>query len=330
MPLSVRRPAFTLIELLVVIAIIAILIGLLLPAVQKVREAAARTKCQNNLKQIGLAVHGYHDAVGQLPPSGQFVVGNAFTSYSAHARILPYIEQANLYQLVDLTAAYASQPAVTQQRIPTYLCPSEVRDQPKVTGTPVHYPVSYGASVGTWLAFDPTTGRCGDGAFGINAKMTFGSVTDGLSNTLGWLEVKPWQPATRNSGTPTGPNVSPPARPTDVASYGGAFATDWSHTEWVNGEVLQTGATTTFPPNTVIPCTNAGDGRVYDVDFTAQRLGNSTTIQTYLVVTSRSYHTGGANALLMDGSVRFARSSTDQAVWRAAGTRSGGEVLGDW
>jgi prepilin-type N-terminal cleavage/methylation domain-containing protein/prepilin-type processing-associated H-X9-DG protein len=318
------RRGFTLIELLVVIAIIAILIGLLLPAVQKVRDAAARIKCGNNLKQIGLAVHGYHDANNQLPPQGTFVVGNPFASYSIHARILPYIEQANLYQLVDLNASYSSQPAVTQQRVPIYLCPSEVRDQPKV-GTPTHYPVSYGASVGTWLAFDPNTGLWGDGAFGVNAKMTFASITDGLSNTVGFAEVKPWQPALRNGGQPQGANVPPPTLPTDVAGYGGAFATDWSHTEWVNGEVLQTGATTAFPPNTVVPYTTGG--QIYDIDFTCQRLGNSTTIRTYLVVTSRSYHPGGANALLMDGSVRFVRNSISQASWRAMGTRAGGEII---
>jgi prepilin-type processing-associated H-X9-DG protein len=310
--------------LLVVIAIIAVLIGLLLPAVQKVREAAARIKCANNLKQIGLAVHGYHDANQILPPSGQFAVGNPFASYSIHARLLPYIEQANLYQLVDLNASYSSQPAVTQQRIPIYLCPSEVRDQPKA-GTPTHYPVSYGACVGTWLAFDPNNGQWGDGAFGINAKMSFASITDGLSNTIGFAEVKAWQPALRNSGTPTGANVPPPANPGDVAGYGGAFATDWSHTEWVNGEVLQSGVTTAFSPNTVVPYSTGG--QTYDVNFTAQRLGNSATIRTYLVVTSRSHHTGGVNALLMDGSVRFVRNSIAQDAWRAMGTREGGEIV---
>jgi len=300
------REGFTLIELLVVIAIIAILIGLLLPAVQKVREAAARTKCQNNLKQIGLAVHGYHDANNELPPQGTFVVGNPFLSYSIHARILPYIEQANLYQMVNLSAPWSSQATVALQRIPIYLCPSEIRDVPNL-GTTTTYPTNYGACVGTWLAFDPTRSKWGDGPFGVNAKMSFANVTDGLSNTIGFAEVKAYQPALRNGGQPNGQDVPPPNNPSDVAGYGGGFADNWSHVAWVNGEVLQTGMTTAFPPNTLIPYTTGG--RTYDIDFTAQRLGFSLTLQTYLVVTSRSYHSGGVNALLMDGSVRFVQNS---------------------
>ena len=101
MPRRTHTAAFTLIELLVVIAIIAILIGLLLPAVQKVREAAARAKCQNNLKQIGLSLHNYESAFARFPPNGVYPKGAAAPdSYSALARLLPYVEQANLYQLV--------------------------------------------------------------------------------------------------------------------------------------------------------------------------------------------------------------------------------------
>src|SRR3954454_5183758 len=127
------RPAFTLIELLVVIAIIAILIALLVPAVQKVRDAAARVQCQNNLKQLGLAMHGYHDTNKTFPPNGIYAYsGGAVTQVSgwaAVARILPYIEQDNIYRGINFSTPYSTQPAVTSKRIGLFVCPSEVNDK---------------------------------------------------------------------------------------------------------------------------------------------------------------------------------------------------------
>lgn len=191
-----------------------------------------------------------------------------------------------------------------------------------------HHPISYGVNIGTWLVFDPNIGAWGDGAFGINANNRFASVSDGLSNTIAASEVKAYQPALKDGGNPTGAGVAPPASVTDMAGWGGTFADNWSHTEWISGMVLQSGMTTAFPPNTLIPYTNAG--RVVDIDFTASRLGTSTTRQTYVVVTSRSHHTGVANALLMDGSARSFSNSIDRSIWRALGTRSGSEVMGEF
>src|SRR5437667_12843175 len=124
------RRGFTLIELLVVIAIIAILIALLVPAVQKVREAAARIQCANNLKQLGLAMHGYMDTNKGLPPNGMYSYNGAavtqVSAWSAISRILPFIEQDTIYRGIDFSTPYSGQPAVTSKRIALFVCPSDI------------------------------------------------------------------------------------------------------------------------------------------------------------------------------------------------------------
>ncbi|MBX7106464.1 MAG: DUF1559 domain-containing protein [Gemmataceae bacterium] len=326
--MSRRRRGFTLIELLVVIAIIAILIGLLLPAVQKVRDAAARTRCANHLKQIGLAVHGYHDTNNGVPPQATYTIGSAFSGYSIHARILPYIEQGSLAGRVDFALGYAAQPDVCKTPIPLYRCPADPRDGTRIDGGVEFSPTNYGFNIGTWLGLDQQTGTGGDGAFGYNLRHRFDSITDGLSNTVGAADVKSFTPALLDGNNPAAPQTPPPNTPTEVVAYGGTFDPDYCHTQWVTGRTLQSGMTTTFPPNTRVLYTTGG--QTYDVDFTSARVGPGSPPQTYRVVTARSYHTGGVNVMFMDGSVQFVTNSITQATWRALGTRAGSEVVGSW
>lgn len=320
-----RPPGFTLIELMVVIAIIAILIALLLPAVQQAREAARRTQCKNNLKQFGLAIHNYAESFATFPPACVLPLSAVSDSFSVHARILPYVDEASLHSLINFSLSYKVQPLVTQTRVEMFLCPSDVNDQAATTGGLTYYPSSYAVSFGTWFAWNPTTGATGDGAFGVNSRFRTADFIDGLSNTIGVAEVKTYHALLHDGGSPNAPNVPPPPTPAAAIAYGGTFDPGLAHTQWVNGMMVQTGMTTTFPPNTAAIFTN-GSTRV-DVDFMSTRLGTSATNLSYGTMTARSYHSGTAEILLMDGSVRTASNNIDQGIWRALGTRANGEVI---
>lgn len=350
MTVIMRRQAstdgFTLVELLVVIAIIATLIGLLLPAVQTAREAARRTQCLNHARQMTLAVHGYESSRRHFPPSMLHTPGTAFTtnngSWSVHGRILPYLEEGATAVRVNLETAWddgfttgtpdpaKNWSAVRDGRIASFLCPSERSSGPRTkSGVPYVQPHTYGFNFGTWFVYDPATGMGGDGSFHPNSKFTTGRFSDGLSTTLCIGEVKAFTAYVRNTSEP-GP--TPPATPaaiTGLAAGGdaklGPTTNDCTgHTEWPDGRVHHSGITTTFTPNTRVP--HVAGGGDFDIDLNSRQEGSSATAKTFAAITARSYHPGAVTATMMDGSARTVGDDVDIVVWRALGTRGGGEA----
>ncbi len=340
-----RSSGFTLIELLVVIAIIAILIALLLPAVQQAREAARRTQCRNNLKQLGLAMHNYMETNSVLPPLCSVGAGTG-GKWSPWARVLPFVEQGNVYNQANLNLNYSDHTLnadgssnwdITQMRMAILICPTEVNDRMRVSTTPGgqnHYPATYGVNNGTWKTFthaNPLTsgGVTGDGAFAPNSRFSSRDFLDGMTNTLCAAEIKAFTPNVGNGheGTDT-----PPSTPADIAGFNAGTLALTGHTEWVDGKVHETGFTTTFTPNTKVIVNGVGTGGPVDGDFISCREGNAACagLPVYAAVTARSYHTGIVTTLLMDGSARAVSNSIDLNVWRALGTRAGGEVAGEF
>ncbi len=323
---------FTLVELLVVIAIIGILVGLLLPAVQAAREAARRMSCTNNMKQVVLAVHNYESTTKRMPPAWTRPAQSG-DGWSTQARILPYVESVALASAVDFSAGYGQARLVVDGqsikvssfRVPVYLCPSDAMDQPRYddAGEPYHYPLSYAYNAGPWMVYDAPRDKPGAGAFQTGRVSRFRDIVDGLSNTLAFGEVKSWRPYFRDGETPG--TIPIPTDPSEVCALAGNFKENSGHTEWVDGRVHQAGFTTTFTPNRKVLCEISG--REYDVDFTNIREGRTTTATTFAAVTSRSYHSGGVNVSLMDGSVRFIADSVELALWRNLSTRAGHEVV---
>jgi prepilin-type N-terminal cleavage/methylation domain-containing protein/prepilin-type processing-associated H-X9-DG protein len=186
------RGAFTLIELLVVIAIIAILIGLLLPAVQKVREAAARTSCLNNLHQLGIGLHGYHDANGGFPPSKVTVTvqGKAVNYHAWTVYVLPHIEQGNLYQLYRFDKPFddakTNDAGVIQRDIPTFLCPAAPGGRKGSNGRGIadYSAVNQLTRPNTYVTHMPPSDSTHIGVLGLNVSRRLTDITDGTTNTM--------------------------------------------------------------------------------------------------------------------------------------------------
>jgi prepilin-type N-terminal cleavage/methylation domain-containing protein/prepilin-type processing-associated H-X9-DG protein len=320
-----RGNAFTLVELLVVIAIIGVLIALLLPAIQASREAARRGQCQNNLKQVALAIQNYESSKKSLPIFAELPRTTTFQPFSAQARLLAYLEQETIARQIDFDVAvpFTAHPELARTRIATYMCASEENDRERQTPTLTYYPLNYCLNEGTWFIYDPVSNEAGDGAFAPNRAFRTGEISDGLSNTLAASECKAYQPNLWDTSKPGELGVAPPRTPADMVAYHGGTFDFNGHTEWVEGDVHETGFTTTFTPNTEVTYV---DGAVtYSIDLTSIRDGESTTLPTYAAVTARSFHPGAVNAAMLDGSVRTVSDAVDLAIWRAAGTRAGEE-----
>jgi prepilin-type N-terminal cleavage/methylation domain-containing protein/prepilin-type processing-associated H-X9-DG protein len=294
-----RRQAFTLIELLVAIAIIGILLGLLLPAVQKIREAAARSQCANNLRQLGLACHEYHDGHGCFPPG--YVASAPFPDttpgWGWAAFLLPYIEQEPLFQQIDFKQPLEASPTI-RTVVKAFLCPSDVVALEPFLVTDVFLdpvasvaPSSYAATVGSDSS--DTDAVTGNGVFYRNSQTRIAHITDGTSTTT-LLGERAWA---QTNGTWAGAPNGGVARAGILNNF--PFAT---------GPV----ATLVLAHNNWINITTDSDGGLDDFS---------------------SNHPRGVNLLFADGSVRFLRSITADGQARrdfwALGTRAGGEVIQD-
>jgi prepilin-type N-terminal cleavage/methylation domain-containing protein/prepilin-type processing-associated H-X9-DG protein len=311
-----RFSGFTLIELLVVIAIIGILIGLLLPAVQKVREAANRVRCQNNLKQLGLALHNYHGTVGQLPPGA--VWGSSLYSaprINGIVHLFPYLEADNVYRQITFPtassgqywASVASNQPPMQAVLKVFYCSSDSNNTtPGLALAWSGYPcqrTNYMCFMGQteWDGFPSLPPSNVRSAFAANWGARFEDIVDGTSNTMLMGE------------TLTGPTQS-----SDKATL-------WS--DYSAGTVsIQTQLT----PNSSAPDQLWGTTCCPTCNQPQQNLPCVVNNSWNNYCAARSYHAGGVNVLFGDGSVHFIGNTVDINTWRGLATIAGGELLGDF
>ncbi len=320
-----RRRGFTLIELLVVIAVIAVLISLLLPAIQKVREAANRMSCANNMKQLGLALHTYENTHGSFP-AGCTLRWDQW-GWSPQGQLLPFLEQDNLSKRVDFSKG-PYDPVnfpVLPQRPKVFLCPSD----PVQGADTVYGYTNYHGNAGSWLfakgAWDGIFGTAIP--FGVVPRLPpvrVGDITDGTSQTAAFAEVcngpgestKP--PDKRIDCFEFGAQPSRDlataryaflARDWKTARYAGGWDSPWRYRgyPWHEGNIWRNWYNHLLPPNSA-----------------CWRPNNE---WWYVVTPASSFHPGGVNVMMCDGSVRFTSENVDANAWLATGTRSGGETL---
>ena len=313
---SLKRPGFrkrgiqtgfTLIELLVVIAIIAVLIALLLPAVQQAREAAHRSQCKNNLKQLGLAMHNYHDVTGRLPIAYMGMNNGLSVNSSAACwmrYLLPYIEQASMYNKWNENALYNSSANLTlvKTRIPLMQCPSDTAIPSYQNIPPYNYLVNLGNTNAASTNVNGATYSPGPFKIAVSRFPGYATglrdITDGTSNTMLMGEVRT---GTKRASTP------------------GSVDGDFRGLVWIS---YNAGYTGNLPPNSPV-ADSMTSFCVTDANDYLPCVGTSSGSD---LLTMRSRHTGGAHTVLCDGSVKFVSNSIDLNVIRALSTMSGGEV----